>query len=72
MKEWAKCYEKKKKPIYVLFLVVTWNTTNASQTFQMHRTHRDSDSVGIGWGLRFCFSEKLSGDLETDGEPQVE
>ena len=30
-----------------------------------------SDSVGIGWGLRFCFSKKLSGDLETDGDPQV-
>ena len=35
---------------------------------QMHPTHW----VGIGWGLRFCFSKKLSGDLETDGEPQVE
>ena len=54
--------------IYVLLLVAIWNTTSASQTFQMHPTHW----VGIGWGLRFCFSKKLSGDLETDGEPQVE
>ena len=70
MKELAKCYEKKIY-IYVLFLIAIWNTRSASQTFQMHPTHLDSDSVGIGWGLRFCFSKKISGDLETDGDPQV-
>lgn len=27
----------------------------------------DSDSAGLGWGLRFCVSNKLSGDADIEG-----
>ena len=49
-----------------------FNLRSASQTLLDHKSLEDlvqveSDSVGLGWGLKFCIPDNTSHDTDADG-----
>lgn len=48
----------------------TPSTSSCIQNTQGSRSNADSDSVGLGWTLRVCISNKLPGDVSAAG-PQT-